>query len=66
MQVEYGPMELDLALRVRVHCLMDALAQAKVGVTPSGMGHRVGPAPYGAGLARQAPCIAPAPDAHMP
>lgn len=30
IQVEYGPMELDLTLRVRVHCLEEALKQAKV------------------------------------
>lgn len=31
VQVEYGPMELDLTLRVRVHCLEEALKKAEVG-----------------------------------
>jgi hypothetical protein len=35
MQVEYGPMELDLALRVRVHLLTEALEKAKVSSPPS-------------------------------
>lgn len=30
IQVEFGPQELDLALRVRVHCLQQALEQAQV------------------------------------
>lgn len=30
MQVEYGPMELDLNLRVRVHCLEAWLKEANV------------------------------------
>lgn len=35
VQVDYGPMELDIKLRVRVHCLMQVLAaRAAAGQLP--------------------------------
>lgn len=35
VQVDYGPMELDIKLRVRVHCLMKVLAdRAAAGQLP--------------------------------